>query len=150
MGATLLETGNLGAVLTFVPFVTKTSSVVAKAMVATLVQFSSTGHEGAIMTTPTRITMAFMFLGITLAMTEAITGTILFTTIFTRVMGMAEASTVVTLSTTVLLVTVIGTRRQIAADARETLVTMAFLCPLITHTITTAIIGTQVNLGLTL
>lgn len=58
LGATFFKASNLGTVLTLVAFIALACTVVAETMVAALVKLATTGHQGTIVTTPPRVTVA--------------------------------------------------------------------------------------------
>jgi len=109
---------------------------------------SSTSLEATIMSTEAWFTMASIGLTVTASMTVAVVGAFCATAILATEVGGTVASAVVAFS--VGLIAPVGTRLHRAVITRESNVAPACLAGLITHTVSTAIVGADVGLGSTI
>lgn len=129
---------------------THACTVVTQAMSTAILQVSPASHEGTVMTTPATIAVTRASFNVTLSITVTVVGTVLFTAVVTRVVGGTEACAVVATTTVLLLIAPVSTFLERTIRMRETFVAVASLCPLVTDTVATAIVGAEINLGTTL
>lgn len=147
LSATILKPSDGRAVIAAVAVVALAHTVVAKTVVAAVIQLGAC-FQTAVMTTPARFALAFLWVLVTLSVSRAHVWTIFLFTLLATIVGSTEARSVVTL--TVGLVASLRAGSGAAVGPAESIIAVTNASEIVADTIAAAVVQATTRLGLAL